>query len=157
MATLSLPNLTLGIPVWYLDPPAATPPGHPKPYLSLKLVQPVPVVASVATVPPTPHREPSPAVIATSKKRKARKGASKDKATAPDPTHPPPTKPCALCDGVSHATHTCLDLPRIQPMVKVAFPESTAPETSVSPSHVAKNQKNLCTNNPCALCGIHGH
>ena len=42
-------------------------------------------------------------------------------------------------------------------MVKVAFPESTVPETSVSSSSAAKNPKNLCTNKPCALCGVHGH
>ena len=52
MATLSLPNLTLGIPVWYLDPPAATPPGHPKPYLALTPVQLVPLASSIATMPP---------------------------------------------------------------------------------------------------------
>ena len=157
MATLSLPNLTLGIPVWYLDPSAATPPGKPKPYLALTPVQPVPVAASIATVPPTPQQDPSLAVIATGKKRKAHKGASKDKATAPDPTPPPPTKPCALCDGVSHASHTCPELPHIQPMVKVAFPESIVPETSISSSSTAKNPKNLRTNKPCALCGVHGH
>ena len=107
MATLSLPNLTLGIPVWYLDPPVATPPGHPKPYLALTPVQPVPVT----TMPPTPQQDPSLAVTATGKKQKTRQGASKDKATAPDPTPPPPAKPCALCDGVgvtpffSHLTY----------------------------------------------------
>ena len=51
MATLSLPNLTLGIPVWYLDPPAATPPGQPKPYLALTPVQLLPMTSPATTVP----------------------------------------------------------------------------------------------------------
>ena len=55
MATLSLPNLTIGITIWYLDPPAATPPGEPKPYLSLTLVQWVPLTSLVVTVPQPPQ------------------------------------------------------------------------------------------------------
>lgn len=41
MSTLSLPNITLGILVWYNDPPANTPPNQLKPYTSLTPVQPV--------------------------------------------------------------------------------------------------------------------
>ena len=51
MATLSLPNLTLGILVSYLDPPAPILPGQPKPYLALTLVQPVPMTSPTATMP----------------------------------------------------------------------------------------------------------
>ena len=90
MATLSLPNLTLGIPVWYHDPPAATPPGHPKPYIALTPVQPVPMTSPAATVPQSPQEEPPPVVITSGKKGKARKGASKDKAA---PTNPAPPRP----------------------------------------------------------------
>ena len=79
---------------------------------------------------------------------KTHRGAPKDKATALDPTPPPPTKPCTLCDAVGHATHTCPELPRIQPMVTVAFPNSSASETSVSPIPITKNPKALRTNNP---------
>ena len=42
-------------------------------------------------------------------------------------------------------------------MVNVAFPESTVPEASVSSSTVAKNPKNIHTNQPYALCDLHGH
>lgn len=38
MATLSLPNITLGIPVWYIDPLITTPPNQLKPYTALILV-----------------------------------------------------------------------------------------------------------------------
>ena len=157
MANISIPNLTLGIPVWYLTPPTATPPGHPKPYIAMTPMQPIPVAPSTATVPLAPPQDHPHAASAMGKKRKTRKGASKDKATAPDPTPLPPTKPCALCDGIGHATHTCPELPRIQPMDRVMFPESSAPETSSSSSSIAKNPKTLHTNKPCALCGVHGH
>ena len=157
MATLSLLNLTLGITIWYLDPPAATPPGHPKPYLALTPVQPVPLASSVATIPPAPPQDLTPVVTALGKKGKARKGASKDKATPTDTTPPPLAKPYALCDVVGHATHTCPEFPRIQPMVKVAFPKSTVSDPSLPSSSVTKNPKTIRTSKPCALCGVHGH
>ena len=50
MATLSLSNLTLGIPVWYLDPPAPPMPGAPTPNLVLTPVQPmVPTLVPTST------------------------------------------------------------------------------------------------------------
>ena len=96
-------------------------------------------------------------VTAPGKKGKARKGAAKDKATPTDLAPPLPTKPCALCDVISHATHTCPELPRIKPMVKVTFPESTVSKPSVSSSSTAKNPKTIRTKKPYALCGFHGH
>ena len=80
MATLSLPNLTLGIPVWYLDPAATTLPGQPKPYLAYTLVQLVPMNSPVSTVSQPPQQEPPPVMTASGKKSDARKRASKDKA-----------------------------------------------------------------------------
>jgi hypothetical protein len=38
MTTLSLPNITLGILVWYIDPFANTPPDQLKPYNTLTIV-----------------------------------------------------------------------------------------------------------------------
>ena len=98
MATLSLPNMTLGILIWYHDPPVATLPGQPKPYIALSPVQPVPVTSLAATVPQSPQQEPPPVVTASGKKGKARKGASKDKATPTNPVPPqPPTKNHPVC------------------------------------------------------------
>ena len=79
MATLSLPNLTLGILIWYLDPQVANPPSQPKPYLALTLVQPVTMTSPVVTVPQPPQQEPSPIVTTLGKKGKACKRASKEK------------------------------------------------------------------------------
>ena len=67
MATLSLPNLTLGILVWYLTPPTETPPGHPKPYIAVTPIQPIPVVPSTTLVPLAPSHTP-PHESAMSKK-----------------------------------------------------------------------------------------
>ena len=122
MPTLSLPNLTLGIPVWYRDPPAATLPGQPKPYLALTPAQPVPMTSPAATVPQPPQQEPPPIATTSSKKGKAQKRASKEKVAPTDPTPSLPPNPCALCDVFGHTTHTCPELPRIKPMDNVAFP-----------------------------------
>ena len=110
-----------------------------------------------ATVPQPPQQEPPHVVTALGNGGKSRKKASKDKAAPTDPTRPPPPKPCALCDVVDHATHNCIELPRIKPMVNVVFPESMVPKASVSSSTSAKNPKNIHTNKPCALCDLHGH
>ena len=91
MATLSLPNLTLSIPVWYLDPPAATLPSQPKPYLALTLVQPVPITSPNTTVPHTPQQEQPLVVTVLGKGGKAHKRTSKDKATQKN--HAPPQPP----------------------------------------------------------------
>ena len=157
MATLSLPNLSLGIPVWYLDPLAATSPGQPKPYIYLTLVQPVPMTSPTITVPQPPQQEPPLVAIASSKKGKARKRASKDKAAPIDPAPSPHPKPCALFDFIGHCTHNYLELPHIKPMVNVAFPKSTVPEAPVSSLTTTKNPKTIHTNQPYALCDLHGH
>lgn len=51
MDLLSIPTMSLGIPVYYIDPPANTPPDQLKPYMSLTLVRPVPTSSSFASVP----------------------------------------------------------------------------------------------------------
>ena len=153
MATLSLPNLTLGIPVWYLDPPAPTLPGQPKPYIALTPVQPVPMTSLAAIVPQSPQQEPPPVATASGKKDKARKGASKDKAAPTNPAPPQPPKHTiegALCDVVGHASHTCPELLHLKPMVNVTFPESAVPEASVPSATAAKNPKTIHTNHPYA-------
>ena len=158
MGTLSLPNLTLGIPFWYIDPPAATPPGHPKPYLALTPVQPVPLTSSG---PPAPPQGPTPVVPAPGKKGKARKGASNpDQAAPTTPTRPRPPKPsiqCALCNIVGHATHMCPEFPHLKILVNEAFPDSDIPEVYVTIPDSIPRFKTLRKNHPCALCDFHGH
>ena len=132
MATLSLPNLTLGIPIWYLNPLVATPSSQPKPYHALTPIQPVPLTSPVVTVPQPPPQKQTPIATALGKKGRAHKRASKNKASPTDHAPPPPPKPYDLCDVIIHSTHTFPKLPRVKPMVDVSFPESTVPETSTS-------------------------
>lgn len=54
MASLSLPNMTLGILFWYIDPPTSTPPGQLRPYHVLALVQLVPTTPAATPIPPQP-------------------------------------------------------------------------------------------------------
>lgn len=54
MASLVLPNMTLGIVVWYIDPHANNLSGKLRPYHTLTPVQPVPTttIATLALLPP---------------------------------------------------------------------------------------------------------
>lgn len=91
---------------------------------------------------------------------KARRGASKDKATPTNPTPPRPPKhtiQCALCDVVGHATHTCPELPHLKTMVNETFPESDIPEVYVTIPDSIPKLKNLHTNHPCSLCDFYGN
>jgi len=54
MALLVLPNMTLGFPVWYINPPTNISPGQVRPYHALNLVQPVPMALVAASVPSQP-------------------------------------------------------------------------------------------------------
>ena len=58
MATLNLPKLTVGIPVWYLDPPAQP----PMPQVVLTLVQPIAIESHLPPIPqkPTTALAPTP-------------------------------------------------------------------------------------------------
>ena len=99
-------------------------------------------------------------MTASGERGKARKKETKDKATQknPAPHQPPNHIPlCALCDVFGHATHTSRELPRIKPMVKVVFLESSVHEAPASSSTPNKNPKTIHTNQPCALCDLHGH
>ena len=56
MATLSLPNITLGILVWYIDPPPNNPPDQIKPYIALIAFQHVVPTPSFSLVPQQPEQ-----------------------------------------------------------------------------------------------------
>lgn len=60
MTMLSLPNITLGIPVWYINPPANTPSNQLKPYTALIPFQPITPTPAFVYVPQQPQQEPTP-------------------------------------------------------------------------------------------------
>ena len=65
MATLSLPNIKLGILVWYIYPPANTFPGQLRPYHTFSLVQPVPMIPSFALFLQKPQQDSTPIMKAS--------------------------------------------------------------------------------------------
>ena len=85
MDTFNLPGFTLGIPVWYLDPP--TP--HPTPHIVLTPIQPIEMESHP---PPSPSKtsfipKPSPPL--------PKKDLGKSTKVT---TEPRPNLPCTLCD-----------------------------------------------------------
>lgn len=55
MAMLRIPNITLGILVWKIDPPPNTPTNQIKPYTALAPIQPVVPTPAFALVPKQPQ------------------------------------------------------------------------------------------------------
>lgn len=51
MAMLSLPNINLGIPVWYIDPLANTPPDQLYPHVALTMIQLISTTTTSASFP----------------------------------------------------------------------------------------------------------
>jgi hypothetical protein len=98
-ATLTLPNMVLAIPVWYLHPPEMV----PRPQAGLPMTIPV-LTPNTPTAPilPTP---PAPAGGRRAKKEP----------TAPRPPRIPP--PCALCDKEGHQTNNCPSLPELRNLI----------------------------------------
>ena len=109
MASLVLPNMTLGILVWYIDPPASILPSQLIPYHALTLVQLVPITPVIASVPSQPQQELIPIVKESRQGGEAKRKEPKDKAPpAPKaPKVPTSSPPCALCKVVGHATNNC--------------------------------------------------
>ena len=103
MPSLVLPNMTLGILVWCIDPSANILPSQPRPYHALTPVQMFPMIPATTLVPSQPQHEPTPVAKVVGQGGKARKKYSKDKA----PQAPPAPNPCALCEVVRHAINNC--------------------------------------------------
>ena len=100
MTTLNLPNFTLGIPMWYLDPPAQP----PMPQVVLTPMQPIAVESHPPPSPQKPTTTPAP--IPPHPKRAKGKNA---KAT----TEPQQTLPCIVCKEQGHPTQNFPKIPMI--------------------------------------------
>lgn len=159
MASLVLPNMTLGIPVWYIDHPANILPGQPRPCHALTLIQPFPITHATASMPLQPQQEPTPFAKASLQGGKANRKDLKEKSlqALPSPKAPNPTPPCTLCQVVGHATNSCPKLCQLKPLVHEAFLESNIFELHDSLLVRAKKLKTLPTNHPCVPCDLHGH
>lgn len=150
MATLSLPNITLGIPVWYIDPSTNTQSNKLKPCNTLTLVQPVVPTPAFSSVPKQPQHGPTLVAKAYGNGGKARKKGTQHKP-------PKPLPPCALCDVVSHATNNFPKIPHVKDVVTDTFPDSNIPKVHVTLTESDKKVRSLRTNYPCYLCDHYGH
>jgi hypothetical protein len=140
-AMLTLPNMVLAIPVWYLHPPEMV----PRP--SLPPQEGIPMTIPILT-PTTPPLTNPPATAGGRRKKK-------------DPTTPLPPRippPCALCEKEGHQTNNCPSLPELRnliPLNQTPTPSATtaSPTTTTHPS----SSKGLRTKYACAICSEYGH
>jgi hypothetical protein len=84
-ATLTLPNMVLEIPVWYLHPPVMVPQPSLPPQTEGILMQ-VPIL--------TPNALPSPPLTSTTATSRGRRKKKEPNAPLPPRVQPP----CALCE-----------------------------------------------------------
>jgi hypothetical protein len=143
-ATLTLPNMVLAIPVWYLHPPEMV----PLPQAGLPLTIPVLTPNTpIAPILPTPLTPILPTPPATTGGRRAKK-----EPTAPRPPRIPP--PCALCDREGHQTNKCPSLPELWNLIP---PNPTPTPLTTTATLQPSSSKELKTKCACAICSEYGH
>jgi hypothetical protein len=136
-ATLTLPNMVLAIPVWYLHPPEMV----PRPQEGFPMAVPV----LTPTSPTTPILPTPPATAGGRRKQK--------EPVAPRPPRIPP--PCALCEKTGHQTNNCPSLPELRNLIP-PNPTPTLPTTTAP--NLPSSSKGLRTNKfACAICSEYGH
>jgi hypothetical protein len=125
---LTLPNMVLAIPVWYLHPPEMV----PQPSLPLQtegISMQIPILTP--TIPPTLPLTNPPATYRGRQKKK--------EPTAPIPPCIQP--PCVLCEKDEHPTNKCPSLPDLHNLIQL--PRSPSPlVTSSSISAISQNISN---------------
>jgi hypothetical protein len=135
-AMLTLPNMVLEIPVWYLRPSEMV----PRPQEGFPMAIPV-----LTPTPPTTPILPTPSATARGKKKQK-------EPVAPCPPRIPP--PCALCEKEGHQTNNCPSLPELQNLI----PPNPTPVTIASTSTPNPSScKDLRTKFACAICSEYGH
>jgi hypothetical protein len=134
---LTLPNMVLAIPVWYLHPPEMV----PRPQEGLPMT--IPVLTPTTPILPTP-----PATAGGRRKKK--------EPTTPLPPRIPP--PCALCEKEGHQTNNCPSLPELRNLIPINQTPTT-PITTASPTATTQpsSSKGLRTKFACAICSEYGH
>jgi hypothetical protein len=143
-ATLTLPNMVLAIPVWYLHPPEMV----PRPQAGLPMTIPVLTPNTpIAPILPTPLTPILPTPPATAGGRRAKK-----EPTTPRPPRIPP--PCALCDREGHQTNNCPSLPELRNLIP---PNPTPTPLTTTATTQPSSSKELKTKCACAICSEYGH
>jgi hypothetical protein len=138
-ATLTLPNMVLAIPVWYLHPPEMVPRLQEDLPMAIPILTPTTLTTPILPTPP-----------ATAGGRKKQK-----EPTAPRPPRIPP--PCALCEKEGHQTNNYPSLPELRNLIPPnptpSTPVTTASNTTPNPS----SSKGLRIKFACAICSEYGH
>jgi hypothetical protein len=142
---LTLPNIVLEIPVWYLHPPEMVPqPSFPPQMEGIPMTIPI----LTPTIPSTP---PLTNLPSTAKGRRKKK-----ESTAPLP--PCVQTPCALCEKDGHPTNKCPSLPELRNLIQPSQTPSPlailASTTAISPN---ASSKGLQTKFSCTICLEYGH
>jgi hypothetical protein len=144
-ATLTLPNMVLAIPVWYLHPLEMV----PRPSIPPKMEGiPMTIPILTPTIPPTPPLTTPPSIAGGRRKNK--------EPVAPLPPRVQP--PCALCEKDGHQTNNCPSLPELCnliPLNQTPPPLAIISNTAATTSH--SSSKGLRTKFSCAICSKYGH
>jgi hypothetical protein len=145
VAMLTLPNMVLSIPVWYLHPPEMVPqPSLPPKTKGIPMTIPI----LTPTIPSTPPLTTPPTIAGGRRNKK--------EPTAPLPPRVQP--PCALCEKYGHQTNNCPSLPELQNLIPINQTTSTlatiASTTTTTPHSSSKGFRTKFT---CAICSEYGH
>jgi hypothetical protein len=143
--TLTLPNMVLVIPVWYLHPPEMVPrPSLPPQMEGIPMT--IPIITP--TIPPTPPLTTPPATARGRRKKK-------------EPTAPLPPRiqlPCTLCEKDGHKTNNYPSLPELQNFIPLnQTPSTLATIASTATTSPHSSSKGLRTKFSCAICSEYGH
>jgi hypothetical protein len=133
---LTLPNMVLAIPVWYLYPPEMV----PRPSLPPQEGIPMTIPILTPTTPPLTN----PPITAGGRRKKK-------EPTAPLPPCIPP--PCALCEKEGHQANNYPSLPELWNLIP-PNQTPTTPATTTSPTTTTypSSSKRLRTKYACAIC-----
>jgi hypothetical protein len=144
-ATLTLPNMVLAIPVWYLHPPEMVPqPSLPPQMEGIPMTIPI----LTPTIPSTPPLTNLPATAGGRRKKK--------EPTAPLPPCIQP--PCTLCEKDGHQTNNCPSLPELRNLIPLnQTPSTLATVASTAATSPHSSSKGLRTKFACAICSEYGH
>ena len=159
MASLVLPNMTLGILVWYIDPPINILPGQLRPYHALthSSTGPYSPCRCFNSIRTSTGTHSCCASIWTGGKAKRKEPKDKASQAPPTPKAPKQSPPFDFCKVVGNTTNNCPELPQLKPLVHETFPESNIPEVHVNLLGPSKKLKTLHTSHPYSLCDHHGH
>jgi hypothetical protein len=140
-ATLTLPNMVLAIPVWYLHPPEMVPRPQEGFPMAIPVLTPTPPTTPIL---PTPILPTPPATAGGRRKQK--------EPVAPRPPRIPP--PCALCEKAGHQTNNCPSLPELRNLIP---PNPTPTPLTTTATTQPSSSKGLKTKFACAICSEYGH